>query len=378
MNINRRRVVIFSMLITLVLVIYRYWGLAERIIYTLFDASKPFIVGAMIAYIVNILMDGYELLYDRVFKKAKSPKLKRQVSLLLAYGTFAVAVAFILGIVIPELIKAVQSLLTIDIKVIQTIFEKIEDNQLIRQIISISQGSSDTNVDISETITSYVQQLLMTIGDILLGILTSATGIFSTVINVFMSIVFSIYVLLGKETLAIQFKKLMMAYAPNAYIPLVNVAGIFNQSFRGFFISQTIEAVILGTLCFIGMLIFNFPFASTISILTGSANMIPILGAYLGGMVGFILILTTSFSKAVFFIVFIIVLQQIESNLIYPRVVGESVGLPAMWVLLVVSLGGALGGVFGMLVAVPIAAGMYRLLKIDVYQRIITEEESNE
>lgn len=378
MNINRQRVLIFSMLVILVLVIFRYWSAAEGVFFTLFQASQPFILGAMIAYIVNILMDGYERLYLKLFKSERALKAKRGISLTLAYSTFIIVVIIIMGIVIPELIKAVQSLLSIDPQIIQDWFEKIEDNEIVKQIVTVSQGNADANLDISSTIADYVQQMISTIGNILLGILTSASGVFSAVINVLMGIIFSMYLLSSKERLAIQIKKLMVAYLPNSYKKIEYVLGIFDQSFRGFFISQTIEAVILGVLCFIGMLIFRFPFASTISILTGSANIIPILGAYMGGLVGFILVLTTSFSKALLFIVFINVLQQLESNLIYPRVVGGSVGLPAMWVLLAVSIGGALGGVFGMLISVPTAAALYKILKIDVYSRLVDEEEFDE
>ena len=248
MKINRQKVLVWGLILASIYVVYRYWGVAEEILMTVFDASKPFFVGAMISYIVNILMDGYENLITRFVSFQPVLKMKRNLSLLLAYLTFAIAIIVILGIVIPELIRAVQSLLSIDPKTIQQIFKSMEDNGIIKQIIGLNQGDTSGNVDIVSTITGYVQQILSSIGNLLLGILTSATGIFSTVINVFMSIVFSIYVLISKDKLSVQFTNVLKAYVPDWYQTIEATIDVFNQSFRGFIVSQTIEAVILGSL----------------------------------------------------------------------------------------------------------------------------------
>ena len=371
MKINRQKVLVWGLILASIYVVYRYWGVAEEILMTVFDASKPFFVGAMISYIVNILMDGYGNLITRFVSFQPVLKMKRNLSLLLAYLTFAIAIIVILGIVIPELIRAVQSLLSIDPKTIQQIFKSMEDNGIIKQIIGLIQGDTSGNVDIVSTITGYVQQILSSIGNLLLGILTSATGIFSTVINVFMSIVFSIYVLISKDKLSVQFTNVLKAYVPDWYQTIEATIDVFNQSFRGFIVSQTIEAVILGSLCFVGMLILRLPYASTVSIMIGSTSLIPLVGAFIGAIIGVVLILTQSVSQAFIFVIFIIVLQQVESNLIYPRVVGGSVGLPPMWVLVAISIGGAIANIFGMFVAVPIAAALYKLFRDDLRKRQI-------
>lgn len=373
MKINRQKVLVWGLILASIYVVYRYWGAAEEILMTVFNASKPFFVGAMIAYIVNILMDGYENLITRFISFQPVLKMKRNLSLLLAYLTFAIAIIVILGIVIPELIRAVQSLLSIDPKTIQQIFKSMEDNGIIKQIIGLIQGDTSGNVDIVSTITGYVQQILSSIGNLLLGILTSATGIFSTVINVFMSIVFSIYVLISKDKLSVQFTNVLKAYVPDWYQTIEATIDVFNQSFRGFIVSQTIEAVILGSLCFVGMLILRLPYASTVSIMIGSTSLIPLVGAFIGAIIGVVLILTQSISQAFIFVIFIIVLQQVESNLIYPRVVGGSVGLPPMWVLVAISIGGAIANIFGMFVAVPIAAALYKLFRDDLQKRLANQ-----
>nr|WP_276934453.1 AI-2E family transporter [Globicatella sulfidifaciens] len=373
MKINRQNVLVWGLILASIYVVYRYWGAAEEILMTVFDASKPFFVGAMISYIVNILMDGYENLITRFVSFQPVLKMKRNLSLLLAYLTFAIAIIVILGIVIPELIQAVQSLLSINPKTIQQIFKSMEDNGIIKQIIGLIQGDTSRNVDIVSTITGYVQQILSSIGNLLLGILTSATGIFSTVINVFMSIVFSIYVLISKDKLSVQFTNVLKAYVPDWYQTIEATIDVFNQSFRGFIVSQTIEAVILGSLCFVGMLILRLPYASTVSIMIGSTSLIPLVGAFIGAIIGVVLILTQSISQAFMFIIFIIVLQQVESNLIYPRVVGGSVGLPPMWVLVAISIGGAMANIFGMFVAVPIAAALYKLFRDDLRKRLANQ-----
>lgn len=373
MKINRQNVLVWGLILASIYVVYRYWGAAEEILMTVFDASKPFFVGAMISYIVNILMDGYENLITRFVSFQPVLKMKRNLSLLLAYLTFAIAIIVILGIVIPELIQAVQSLLSINPKTIQQIFKSMEDNGIIKQIIGLIQGDTSRNVDIVSTITGYVQQILSSIGNLLLGILTSATGIFSTVINVFMSIVFSIYVLISKDKLSVQFTNVLKAYVPDWYQTIEATIDVFNQSFRGFIVSQTIEAVIEGSLCFVGMLVLGLPYASMVSIMIGSTSLIPMVGAFIGAIIGVVLILTQSVSQAFIFVIFIIVLQQVESNLIYPRFVGGSVGLPPMWVLVAISIGGAIANIFGMFVAVPIAAALYKLFRDDLRKRLANQ-----
>ena len=199
-------------------------------------------------------------------------------------------------------------------------------------------------------------------------LLKQAAGTVSSIaigfMNFFIGLVFSIYILANKEKLKIQTRRLIHAWIPEKLgFSLIHVVSICNVSFRNFIAGQATEAVILGTLCTIGMLILRLPYAPMVGALVGATALIPIVGAYIGAIVGAFLILTVSPLKAFVFIIFLIVLQQLEGNLIYPKVVGSRVNLPAMWVLASVTVGGNLAGPVGMLLGVPAASAAYELLK---------------
>lgn len=210
---------------------------------------------------------------------------------------------------------------------------------------------------------------------------SAVSSVFSRVVSGLLALIFAIYFLLGKEQFTGQFKRIINSYLPKKAEKKINyVASVLNDCFHRYIVGQCLEAVILGTLCIIGMLIFRFPYAAMIGTLIGFTALIPVAGAYIGAIVGFIMILTVSPIKAVLFIVFIVVLQQLEGNLIYPKVVGGSLGLPAVWVLAAVTIGGSLMGILGMLLGVPIAAAIYRMLRDDVNRRekkmaVIKEEK---
>ena len=229
--------------------------------------------------------------------------------------------------------------------------------------------------EITEKITSYQPDWAALESDITKIIKTAATGIigisidfvvglFSGVVNLVMGFVFAIYMLMQKEGLIQQSKRVLRAYLPeNKSEKVLRIGSITNDTFKKFFGGQFIEAILLGALCFIGMKIFGMPYALTISVLVGVTALIPVFGAFFGTAIGAILILAVDPMKAVWFVVYIIVLQQIDGNLIYPKIVGDSVGLPGIWVMLAVLIGGNSLGVIGMLVGVPIASVVYKLIK---------------
>ena len=200
------------------------------------------------------------------------------------------------------------------------------------------------------------------------------SGTFATFIGIF----FSIYFLLQKEKLSAQLDRVAGNYLPNKfYKKTTHVLSILNQCLRRYIVGQCTEAVILGVLCSLGMLIFRFPNAVMIGTLIGFTALIPFVGAYLGGAVGAIIILSHSPVKAFFFVIFLIILQTLEGNLIYPKVVGESIGLPAVWVLVAITLGGSLFGVLGMLLGVPIVATIYTLCREDLRKRESAKQNIN-
>ncbi|MBQ5760559.1 MAG: AI-2E family transporter, partial [Clostridia bacterium] len=185
-----------------------------------------------------------------------------------------------------------------------------------------------------------------------------------------LALIFAIYLLAGKEDLGRGCRRMMEAYlSPSVRSRLLYVANTFDRCFGKFIIGQCVEAVILGGLCILGMLLLGIPYATMVGTLIGFTALIPVAGAYIGGVVGVLLIATVSPVKAVVFIVFLIVLQQLEGNLIYPRVVGSSIGLPGIWVLAAITVGGGVMGVMGMLLGVPLFAALYQILREDLRRR---------
>ena len=202
------------------------------------------------------------------------------------------------------------------------------------------------------------------------------SSIISGIATFFIAIVFAVYILIDKEKLKEQVRKIVYAYLSKEKADkIVNIGNIASSTFKRFFTVQCLEATILGTLCLIGMLILRIPYALQIGILIGVTALIPIVGAFIGVIIGSVLILSVEPIKVIIFIVFVLILQQVEGNLIYPRVVGSSIGLPGMWVLVAVTVGGSIGGILGMLIGVPIATIIYTLLKNDVNKKLEQKKE---
>lgn len=345
--------------------IQAYWHSGAALVYTIYQASIPFMIGAGIAYIVNIVMSAYESLYDRFLTYPILQKIKRSITMILAYLTFIFVIFWLFSIVLPDLIVSINSLLRIDTSGFSHFIKEISDNSVIKESLNYFGSLSD----ITTTLSDYSRQFLNQVLSVLTGVLTSVSTIASTVLNIFVSLVFSIYILASKEELGRQFNVLIDTYISKYADGIRYVFGILHLRFHGFFVGQTIEAVILGTLTTLGMFLLDFPYAATIGILVAFFSLIPIVGAYIGATIGFILIATHSVSQAFFFLIYLVILQQFEGNVIYPRVVGGSIGLPGMWVLMAITIGGALWGVLGMIVAVPIAASLYQMIKDNVAKR---------
>ena len=345
--------------------IYTYWERVVSICNKIFVASQPFLFGAGIAFVVNILMSFYEKILIKFIPFGFITKIKRPVSLLLAFATIGLIFTWVVFTVLPDLIDSINTLISQDRSAINNLINWLLKNKSLQKIIQDLGGVTQ----VRELINSYSAQLLQQIMNGLTNFLTSLTSLPSTLINLFISIVFSCYVLVGKEKLGSQVNRLVDVYLGRYGKTFHYVVAILNNRFRNFFVYQSIEACILGTLCYIGMRIFNFPYAATISILIGFSAMIPVLGAYIGVTIGTILIMTHSVTLALLFVAYVVILQQFEGNLIYPYVVGGSTGLPVVWVILAITIGSALGGILGMLVSVPVAATLYQIVKDNVVTR---------
>ena len=327
---------------------------------------SPFLLGIILAFVLNVLNNFIE---KKIFGKIKPSKIwnkiKRPLCITLSLILVFLTIFFVMNLLIPQL-KNSASLFT------DTLPAYKED------IIGIL-NKFDVDESTVNKVGEYLDNFGKVITDYIKGnskdVITVTTEVATSVINIIskgiITLVFAIYMIAQKETLSRQINKIMRAYLKPKTINKINTIGtLANKTFSNFVTGQCLEALIFGSLVFVGMLIFRFPYASTIGVLLGFTALIPIFGAFIGTAIGFILIMMVSPIKAILFVVFIIVLQQIEGNLIYPRVVGKSIGLPGMWVLLSVNVGGSIGGILGMLIATPLCSLLYALFTKMVNDRL--------
>ena len=367
MNNIKKKYIAYIIIATVIIYgIVRYFNTVEGYIGNITKALMPFVAGAVMAYIINILMDFYE---DLLLRKFHNKKIIRTVAIVLSIFTFVLVIVLLLGLIIPQLIKIMFSIMYTNPGDIKKIIESIGKNNIVDKIADMM-NIDINNIDISGYVTKLIRSVMSSVGNILMGVISGISGFFNTIISVFMAVVFAIYILMDKERIAVQGDKLLRAFLPSKTDSVIDVLRVFNTSFRNYFISQVKEAIILGVLLYIVMIIARLPYASSISILVGVTALIPVIGAYAGLFIGTLMILTKSFSSMIIFIIVHTVVQQFENNIIYPRVVGSSVGLPGMWVIVAVALGGSLGGIFGVFVAVPVAASLYFILKRETLKRL--------
>ena len=337
-----------------------YWPSVSGVLLTVFEAIVPLLIGCTIAYIVNLIMSFYERYYFPKTNKKWLVKSRRVVCLLSAIITLLAAITLIIIIVLPQFVSCISLLFAKLPTALSNMVAQIEELEVLPENIMATLLSIDWNSTISQVVNALTSGVSNIVG-IVVGVVTSVVGGF---ITAFLSIIFSVYLLLSKETLARQSKKVLAkVLKPSIYQKFKYVLKLVNKTFRGYIVGQCTEAVILGVLCALGMWILRMPYAAMIGALIAFTSLVPIAGAYIGGVIGAFMVFTVSPLQALIFIIYLVVLQQIEGNLIYPKVVGTSVGLPAIWVLVAITVGGGIMGIAGMLLGVPIAAVAYRLLK---------------
>ncbi len=345
-----------------------YWEKLAALTALAAGAAFPLVLGAIIAYAVNILMSIYEGWYFPGSQKQAAVKSRRPVCLLLAYASLVAIVLLIVRMILPELIQSVSLLLQELAPILQALSVKLNESLGPNQLAGLF--ASDGTVNWQELATKAVNFLLTGLGGVMGSLMSLISTAVSAAFTAIVSIIFSIYLLTGKEKLSRQCALVLKTYLkPSWYGRLLYFLETLHNCFRRFVVGQCTEAVILGLLCMGGMMLFQFPYASMVGALIGFTALIPVAGAYIGAGVGAFMIFTVSPWKALLFLLFISVLQQLEGNLIYPKVVGSSIGLPGIWVLAAVTIGGGVLGVGGMLLAVPLAATLYQILRDDVARR---------
>ncbi len=325
----------------------------------------PLILGFCIAFIVNVLMVPIEKLITNKYLIKGRRAIALFISLIVVFIVFFV----LLILIIPAFSEAIQDIITAlpgYWQSMQTWLTKQTDN-LPFDIELLP------NLDIDwKALSSWAGKFLSvgssTVVNATIGVTTTVLGL---ALNLLLGLVFAIYGLMQKEALASQFTRLLQAcLSANRVKFIIETARLTERIFSNFIRGQLTESLVIGGLCFVGMLVLDIPHALVVSALVGATALIPVFGAIIGTVLGVFLIVMVSPIKALWFIIFIIVLQQLESNLIYPKVVGDSIGLPGIWVLAAVTLGAGTFGILGMLIGVPLSSVIYALTKQWVNTRL--------
>ncbi len=337
------------------------------------SAAAPLLLGAVIAYILNILLKKIEKYY---FPKTKNPKLiasRRPVSIVLAFAALFVIVTLLVNLVFPELMSTIRLMVDEIPPAVEAVRLWAIENS--GEIPAIQESLKNLNIDWEATIRKTLEVLAAGAGGIFSSVMSVVGSVFGTVTQFVIGTIFAIYLLSSKEKLAKQADDMMRAYMkPKTRERILYVAGTVHETFSSFIVGQCMEAVIIGSLCAVGMLLLKMPYAVMTGTVVGVTALIPVVGAYIGAVVGAFMVFTVNPLQAVIFVIFLLILQQLEGNLIYPRVVGSSIGLPGMWVLAAVTIGGGVFGIGGMLIGVPLVASAYKLLEADVEKRIKTKK----
>ncbi len=366
----KNAVFLISFAIILMFVLENLQGLGDHI-RRFISIISPFIIGASLAFIMNSPM----MFIERTFFNEKSPLgrikegFKRPLSYLITLILFIATILIILLIIIPELVTTIRELA---IKLPH--YWKDAQVFVVKNLIDnpeVTDWINNINIDwvsIEQSILSFFQKSAL---DWVGNTFTFATSLLGNIVTSVVAFIFSIYVLLQKESLTRQVKKIVLAFnSEKAAQMIFHIGDLSNRAFSNFISGQLLEAVIIGTLFLVAMIVFGFPYALMISLTIAVTALIPIVGAFVGCLIGAFLILVESPIKALWFVIMFLIIQQIEGNLIYPHVVGKASGLPSIWILVAVTVGGSLMGILGILLFIPIGSILYTLLRETVNHRL--------
>ena len=337
----------------------------------LFGIISPFLAGGAMAFVLNIPMRAYEEKLFRRWRGKSAAKCKRPLCLVLSIVSVSVVIAIVVGTVVPQVVATASEVG----KKIPAFTERVVEglDRLVRDYPELTRRIDElelTEINWDSMLGGIIDFLKNGAGDVLNSTFSVATGIISGIVNMVISFIFALYVLAQKERLEDQGRRILWAYLPETVsAKILEVCSLLYKNFSSFITGQCLEAVILGTMFVVTMSLFRMPYALMVGVLIAFTALIPIVGGFIGCAVGAFLILIDNPLQALWFVILFLVLQQIEGNLIYPKVVGNSVGLPAIWVLTAVSVGGSLFGISGMLFFIPLTSSCYALLRESVNDR---------
>ena len=350
-----RSIAPYGILLFLLYLAIKYVDVLMKFVGGAIKIASPLIIGIAMAYVFNILMSFYE---GKLLKRIK--KGKRVMSIILTLVTLLLIIALLLGMILPQVQQAITRLV-VQIPDLYdgllTWAQKYQDTEIYRYVMQewIKEPVNE----------NQLSQMLMQGLEWLKGGAIGVVGYtLGKTISIFMALIFALYILSSKEKIFQNIELLASRLIrPRVKSNLEHVIKVVDASFHSFIVGQCTEAVILGVLCTLGMLIFRFPYAVMIGVVVGVTAIIPVFGAYIGMIFGFLMIFTESPLRAIGFFIYLQILQQIENQFIYPRVVGKSIGLPGIWVFASVILGSGLFGVSGILYFIPLTAAAYQLVR---------------
>ena len=329
------------------------------------NLAFPLVVGVAIALIIDVPMRLFE---NHLWKNSKNKFLcaiRRPVSFIVSLIIILGCLVGIVWVIIPELIESIKIIVMGVIDMVKKI-----DVMTQEELAESPFGSIITSIDWDKVVVNLQNWLKDKSSMILKGAFSTLSSVVVAIFDAIVAFAFAIYLLFSKDKIKKQLIRLVRVWMPKDFGEwLIHACSVATNNFRSFIAGQTLEALILGALCMLGMLIFNIPYAPMVSILVGITALIPVVGGFIGGGIGAFMILTVDPSKALFFIIFLVILQQLEGNLIYPKVMGKRVNLPGIWILASVTVGGGIGGPLGMLLSVPITSTAYVLIKEATHNR---------
>ena len=335
----------------------------------LVDVLSPFVLGAAIAFIMNVPMRAIERQLTFVHKDG----LRRTLAIILTFVMIVLVIAGVILLLIPQITETIQALIPklmeFFLRVESHLLDFLYENPQLLEWVSNTTGLQ--SFDWSGLIQKAVTMLKNSVSLIATGAFSAVGGVTSALVDIVIGLVFSLYCLARKEILARQGRRILYAFLPEHFCDeSIRVMRLTNSTFSNFISGQCLEALILGCLFAVAMAILKLPFIPLISVLIAVTALVPIVGAFVGCILGTFFILVNDPLQALIFVAMFLVLQQIEGNLIYPKVVGTSIGLPGMWVLVAVTIGGDLMGIAGMLIMIPISSVLYTLLREFTIKRV--------
>lgn len=363
--------------IAVVILIIFNWSQVASAFGVVWQVAFPVVLGGMMAYVLNILMNQFEKRLYPNTEKTWLQHTRRPLAIILSILVIGLVVTGIVALVVPQLITAISTLVEAVPTVTNSVQTWVEEQQHLIPMFNDLMEQVDFNW--SSVMSSFAEignRLLRGVAESSVSLLSSSASAVTTFV---LSVMFALYILVSKEKLGKNFNDILISYLSDEQVRIVkNILNVTDDVFSNYITGTIIEAFILGFIVSLGLWAIQMPYAAMLGALQGALAFIPLVGAFLAGFVGVIIQFAVSPINALIYLIFVIVVQQLEGDLIYPRVVGDSIGLPGMWVLAAVTVGGGLFGISGILLGVPVFATIYKLFSLDISYRKQIREEAKE